>query len=39
MTAVGWFKLENGRAVENWAELNLFELMQQIGAIPMPSAG
>jgi steroid delta-isomerase-like uncharacterized protein len=39
MTGIGMFAIHNGRAVENWAEINVIELMQQIGAIPTPSAG
>lgn len=39
MTGIGIFEIRNGRAVENWAEINVIELMQQIGAIPTPSTG
>jgi len=34
MDGINIFKVQNGRAVAQWAELDLFGLLQQIGAIP-----
>ncbi len=31
---INMFKVGNGRVVEQWAELDMFGLLQQIGAIP-----
>jgi predicted ester cyclase len=34
MDGINMFKVENGRVVEQWAELDFFGLLKQIGAIP-----
>lgn len=39
LTAIGWFEMEQGLAVMNWAEFDIFGLMQQIGAVPTPEQG
>jgi steroid delta-isomerase-like uncharacterized protein len=33
------WRLEGGRAVENWVQMDLLGLMQQLGAIPAPGQG
>jgi predicted ester cyclase len=38
ITAIGWFRLANGRGLENWAEIDVIAMMQQIGAIPAPTS-
>ena len=30
-------KIENGKAVENWVQMNMVGLMQQIGMMPQPA--
>lgn len=30
------WRLENGKAVENWVQMDLLSLMQQLGAVPGP---
>lgn len=32
------WRIENGTAVENWVQLDLMGLLQQIGAVPLPEA-
>ena len=32
------WRLENGQAVENWVQIDMLGLMQQIGVIPAPGA-
>ncbi len=34
LRGINMFKVKDGRVVEQWAELDLFGLLQQIGAIP-----
>jgi len=29
----------NGKAVENWVEMDMLDLMQQLGVIPTPEHG
>lgn len=36
MPAIGFFHLENGRAVENWGEFDVLGVMMQIGRFPRP---
>jgi predicted ester cyclase len=35
---IDMWRLEAGRAVENWAQLDMLGLMQQLGVIPAPQA-
>ena len=37
MPAIGYFQMENGLALENWATFDLLGVLQQIGAIPAPA--
>jgi len=30
------YRIKDGQVVEQWAEANMLELMQQLGAIPTP---
>jgi predicted ester cyclase len=32
------WRLENGKAVENWVQMDMLGLMQQLGLIPAPGA-
>ena len=34
LSGINMFKVKDGRVVEQWAELDFFGLLQQIGAIP-----
>jgi predicted ester cyclase len=34
LRGINMFKVKDGRVVEQWAELDIFGLLQQIGAIP-----
>lgn len=36
MRSIDIWRVENGRFVEHWDELNLLDVFQQMGAIPMP---
>ncbi len=36
MRSIDIWRVENNRFVEHWDELNLLEVFQQMGAIPMP---
>jgi predicted ester cyclase len=31
------WRLENGKAVENWVQMDIMGLMQQLGALPAPA--
>lgn len=33
-----FWRIENGKAVENWVQMDLLGLMQQLGVIPAPGA-
>ena len=35
---IDMWRLESGRAVENWVQLDMLGLMQQLGVIPVPEA-
>ncbi len=37
ITGIAISRIEGGRVVEDWEELNMLGLMQQIGAIPAPA--
>ncbi len=39
VTSTGIDRLENGKVVEGWGELDMLGLYQQIGVLPRPSAG
>jgi steroid delta-isomerase-like uncharacterized protein len=39
MAGTGIFRLVDGKCIENWAILDMFSLMQQIGAVSMPNQG
>jgi predicted ester cyclase len=32
------WRVEDGKAVENWVQMDLLGLLQQVGAVPAPSA-
>lgn len=36
VTYVDVWRIENGRAVENWVEMDMLGLMQQLGVLPVP---
>ncbi len=38
MTTIDIWRVEDGRFVEHWDELNLMEVFQQIGALPQLGA-
>jgi steroid delta-isomerase-like uncharacterized protein len=38
MPAIGFFHIENGMGMENWAAFDVLGLMMQIGAIPAPTS-
>lgn len=35
LRGINMFRVKNGRVVEQWAELDMFGLLQQIGALPV----
>lgn len=39
VTAMGIFRIKQGKVVEGWEELDMLGLMQQIGALPAPGEG
>lgn len=39
MTSVDIFRVVNGKIVEQWAMADMLGLMQQLGAVPVPSGG
>jgi predicted ester cyclase len=30
------YRLENGKVVENWVQMDMLSMMQQLGVIPQP---
>jgi predicted ester cyclase len=38
LRGINMFRVKGGRVVEQWAELDIFGLLQQIGAIPPPAS-
>ena len=33
---IDWWRLENGKAVENWVQMDMMRMMQQLGMMPEP---
>jgi predicted ester cyclase len=39
VTATGIFRIEDGRVTDNWVNLDMLGLLQQLGVIPAPGQG